>query len=84
MTIVVQMQIFVKGIDGKTMTIGVTSSDTIFNVKEKIYDKTGIPVHDQLLQGSSSLPADRDYRTLANCNIRKEATLHLGLRLLGD
>lgn len=74
-------QLFVKMEDGKTITLDATLEKTVEAIKNMIKEKEGTPVEQQrLIFWGKQLG---DHKTLIECAVKKESTLHLVLRLRG-
>ena len=75
------MQIFIKTFSGKTIVLDCESDDTIYNVREKIWEKAGV-IPCAIYSLKYVCKSLENKRTLADYNIQKESIIHM-VRLLG-
>uniref|UniRef100_A0A183CI12 Ubiquitin-like domain-containing protein n=1 Tax=Globodera pallida TaxID=36090 RepID=A0A183CI12_GLOPA len=69
------MQIFLRLLTGRTITLEVEAGNTVADVKEMIEAKEGIPSFDQRLIFAGKQLEEK--RTLADCNVQKGSTVQL-------
>ena len=80
MTPIFAMQIFVKTLTGKHITLEVEPTDRVEDVKQKVQDKEGIPTEMQTLKFAEKILEDGN--TLQDYSIQKDSTIHLVLKRL--
>lgn len=72
------MQLFVRNINSACYSFEVEFTDTVLDLKEKIFDKLGIyKEHQRLIFAGKEL---MNYRCLIDYSIMRESTLQLALR----
>jgi large subunit ribosomal protein L40e/small subunit ribosomal protein S27Ae/ubiquitin C len=76
------MNIFVKTMTGKNISMEVSEEDTVGTLKQKVLDKEGVPVDQQRLVFAGK-QMDPDDATLKSYNIQENNTVHLVMRLKG-
>jgi hypothetical protein len=77
------MQIFVKDLSGKTITLNVNQTETINELTLKIQDRLGIPNDQMRIIFNGKSYSHNNENTLKYCKILKHCTINLILRLRG-
>ena len=75
------LQISIKMHTGKRIDLEVEGTDLVQDVKEKIKQKEGIPIENQVLVYAGTI--FQNGNTLDDYNIQKIDTIHLVIRLKG-
>lgn len=75
------MIVYIKTLTGKTLMINVDQNESIEGLKEKIQEKEGIPPDQQRIIFAGQELSDEKH--FEDYSIKKEATLHLVIRLRG-
>ena len=75
------MQVFVKTLTGKTITVDVEPDESVESLKAKIQEKEGVsPDQQRIIFGGKQLDS---LKSLSDYDIDDDSTLHLVLRLRG-
>ena len=74
-------QIFIKTLQGKSITLSIADEDTIESVKQKIFEKEGIPIDQQRLVFNGKQLEDN--QTIGSYGLEDSSSVHLVLRLRG-
>ncbi len=75
------MQVFVKTLTGKTISVDVEPDESVESLKAKIQEKEGVPIDQQrIIFDGKQLDS---LKSLADYDIDDDSTLHLVLRLRG-
>ena len=72
------MQIFVRNLSGKTVTIDINERDIVYDLKTILANKEGLPVSNQRLMFQGKLLKLESI--ISECDIKKGSTIHMNVR----